>query len=280
MSWFKREKTNIGDGTKPRDIADGSWVKCESCGEIMHQKQLEGAAFTCVSCGASFRVSAINYLGVLLDADTFRERDRKLRATDPLQFTDSKPYKDRIANTIRATGLFDAMRSGLGKIDGRAVSVAVMDFSFIGGSMGSVVGEKIARAADRAVRHRCPLIIVSASGGARMMEGAFSLMQMAKTSAKLSMLHDAGLPYVSIMLDPTTGGVTASFAMLGDVNIAEPQALIGFAGPRVIKQTIGRELPDGFQRAEFLLDKGFLDLVVPRRQMKKTVSALLGHMAA
>jgi acetyl-CoA carboxylase carboxyl transferase subunit beta len=201
-----------------------------------------------------------------------------MKATDPLVFKDTKAYADRIEATVRKTGMYDAMRSGMGSIMDIPVSIAVMDFGFIGGSMGSVVGEKIARAIDRAIKNKCGLIIVSASGGARMMEGAFSLMQMAKTSARLTLLHDARLPYISIMLDPTTGGVTASFAMLGDVHLAEPKALIGFAGPRVIKQTIGRDLPEGFQRAEFLLDKGFLDLVVPRREMRETVAKLLMHM--
>ncbi|MDX9758176.1 MAG: acetyl-CoA carboxylase, carboxyltransferase subunit beta [Bacteroidota bacterium] len=278
MSWFKRSKSNIEGSTSKREVADGSWVKCDHCGEMMHRKQLASALFTCIHCEASFRVSAGQYIDLLLDEGSFRESDRKMRSTDPLKFRDSKAYADRIEATVRGTGMFDAMRSGMGKIQDIPVSIAVMDFGFIGGSMGSVVGEKIARAVDRAVKHRCALIIVSASGGARMMEGALSLMQMAKTSARLTTLHEAGLPYISIMLDPTTGGVTASFAMLGDVNIAEPKALIGFAGPRVIKQTIGRDLPEGFQRAEFLLEKGFLDLVIPRKDMRDTLGKLLRHM--
>ena len=277
MAWFKRSKENIATDVKKREVPDGSWVKCEYCGEMMHQKQLASNTYTCSSCGTSFRISSQNYIDILLDEGSFKEADRKMKAIDPLEFTDTKAYKDRIAASIKSTGLYDAMRSGMGTIDGQKVSVAVMDFTFIGGSMGSVVGEKISRSVDRALRHKCPLIIVSASGGARMMEGAFSLMQMAKTSGKLTLLHDAGLPYFSIMLDPTTGGVTASFAMLGDVNIAEPRALIGFAGPRVIKQTIGKDLPEGFQRAEFLLEKGFLDLVVPRPEMKRTISTLIRH---
>jgi acetyl-CoA carboxylase carboxyl transferase subunit beta len=277
MAWFKRSTSNI-DSQSKRDIPDGSWVKCESCGQMMHVSQLAAALHTCVHCGASFRVSSQQYIDILLDEGSFKEHDRKLRATDPLEFVDTKAYKSRIDDTIKKTGISDAMRSGMGTIGGHEVSVAVMDFTFIGGSMGSVVGEKIARATDRALKHRCPLVVVSASGGARMMEGAYSLMQMAKTSARLTQLHDEGLPFISIMLDPTTGGVTASFAMLGDVNIAEPGALIGFAGPRVIKQTIGRDLPEGFQRAEFLLEKGFLDLVVPRKDMRATVAKLLSHM--
>lgn len=280
MSWFKRSKSNIDAAPSKRDVPDGSWVKCEACGEMMHQKQLTASLHTCMHCGASFRISAEQYIAVLLDEGSFKEYDRKLEATDPLGFVDTKPYRDRVHDTVKKTGLHDAIRAGMGKIDGRPVSIAVMDFAFIGGSMGSVVGEKISRAIDRAIKQGSALILVSASGGARMMEGAYSLMQMAKTSAKLAQLHDAGLPYISIMLDPTTGGVTASYAMLGDVNIGEPGALIGFAGPRVIKQTIGKDLPPGFQRAEFLLEKGFLDLVVPRKDMRATVSNLLSHMLA
>jgi acetyl-CoA carboxylase carboxyl transferase subunit beta len=278
MAWFKREKSSITPGAPRRDVPDGSWVKCEACGEMMHVKQMKASMFTCMHCDASFRVSAADYISVLLDEGSFHEYDRKMKATDPLKFVDTKRYSDRIKATIDKTELYDAARSGLGKIDGRTVSVTVMDFGFIGGSMGSVVGEKISRSIDRALKHKCPLIIVSASGGARMMEGAFSLMQMAKTSARLTQLHDAKLPYISIMLDPTTGGVTASFAMLGDVNIGEPNALIGFAGPRVIKQTIGRDLPDGFQRAEFLVEKGFLDMVVPRKEMRRTVGRIIRMM--
>ena len=278
MAWFKRDRSNIETAGKKREMPDGSWVKCQHCSEMMHQKQLESALYTCIHCGASFRVSSHQYFSILLDEGSFREHDRKMHATDPLEFSDSKPYRERIEGTIKKTGLQDAMRSGMGKIHGIPLSIAMMDFGFIGGSMGSVVGEKIARSIDRALKSKCALIIISASGGARMMEGAFSLMQMAKTSARLTLLHDAGLPFISIMLDPTTGGVTASFAMLGDVNIAEPRALIGFAGPRVIKQTIGRDLPEGFQRSEFLLEKGFLDMVVPRREMRDTVALLLKHM--
>jgi len=275
MSWFKRDKRNITTSGPKIEIPDGSWVKCESCGEMMHIKQLHAALFTCMHCEASFRISAADYISILVDKGSFTETDRKMRATDPLKFSDTKKYSDRIKATIEKTDLYDAIRTGLGKIEGKQVSLAVMDFGFIGGSMGSVVGEKISRAIDRAIKYRVPLIIVSSSGGARMMEGAFSLMQMAKTSAKLAQLHTEKLPYISVMLDPTTGGVTASFAMLGDINIAEPKALIGFAGPRVIKQTIGRDLPEGFQRAEFLLEKGFLDLIVPRKEMKKTLAQIM-----
>jgi acetyl-CoA carboxylase carboxyl transferase subunit beta len=275
MAWFKRDKTSITPGTAKKELPEGSWVKCEACGEMMHVKEMRNAMFTCIRCEGPFRVGSLDYLEVLLDKGSFSEYDRKMRSTDPLKFTDTKRYADRIKTTIDKTDLYDAIRTGTGKIEEIPVSIAVMDFAFIGGSMGSVVGEKIARAVDRALKYKYPLIIVSMSGGARMMEGAYSLMQMAKSSAKLSQLHQARLPYLSIMLDPTTGGVTASFAMLGDVNIAEPKALIGFAGPRVIKQAVGHDLPEGFQRSEFLQEKGFLDLVVPRREMKKSVAKLL-----
>jgi acetyl-CoA carboxylase carboxyl transferase subunit beta len=277
MSWFKRKQTNILPTPVKKDAGDGSWLKCESCGEMMHVTQMKAAVYSCIQCGNPFRIGSREYIEVLLDKGSFSEQDKKMRATDPLKFSDTKRYSDRIKATIDKTDLYDAVRCGMGKIEGIPVSVAVMDFGFIGGSMGSVVGEKISRAIDRAIKNRCALIIVSMSGGARMMEGAFSLMQMAKTSAKLSLLHNEKLPYISIMLDPTTGGVTASFAMLGDINIAEPKALIGFAGPRVIKQTIGKDLPEGFQRSEFLLDKGFLDLVVARKDMRRTVAQLLAH---
>ena len=279
MTWFKRDKSSITPSAPKRESPDGSWLKCDTCGEMMHMKQLQAALYTCIHCEASFRVSSLDYLSVLLDKGTFTEHDRKMRATDPLKFTDTKRYSDRIKATIDKTELYDAMRSGTGKIEGQSVAVAAMDFGFIGGSMGSVVGEKIARTIDRSLKMRCGLILISTSGGARMMEGAYSLMQMAKSSAKLTQLHAEKLPYISIMLDPTTGGVTASFAMLGDINIAEPNALIGFAGPRVIRQTIGRDLPEGFQHAEFLLERGFVDMVVPRKDMKKMVARLLRHMS-
>jgi acetyl-CoA carboxylase carboxyl transferase subunit beta len=274
MSWFKREKPNLGT-SEQHDIPQGSWRKCESCGEVLHKKQVHEALYTCPKCSASFRIPSAEYISLLLDPKSFKEYDRKIKATDPLRFQDTKRYSDRVKATIDKTRMYDAIRCGLGNIDGRRVSIAVMDFDFIGGSMGSVVGEKISRAIDRAIKHNCPLITVSASGGARMMEGAFSLMQMAKTAARLTLLADAHLPYISIMLDPTTGGVTASFAMLGDINIGEPGALIGFAGPRVIKQTIGHDLPEGFQRAEFLQEKGFIDVVVPRKEMRNKVSQIL-----
>jgi len=241
--------------------------------------ELEKALFTCTKCNAHFRIGSAEYIAILLDEGSFHEHDRRMRSSDPLKFTDSKRYRDRAVEAIKKTGLFDAVRWGTGKIDGRPVVLAAMDFKFIGGSMGSVVGEKIGRAIDKAWKTKTPLLVVAESGGARMMEGALSLMQMAKTSAKLARLAEARVAYISILTDPTTGGVTASFAMLGDVNIAEPGALIGFAGPRVIKQTIGRDLPPGFQRSEFLLEHGFLDMIVHRRELKATVSQVLGYLS-
>ena len=279
MSWFKRSKENIAAETQKREIPDGLWTKCEQCGEIIHMTELQKNFYTCPKCNAHFRIGSEEYVAILLDPGSFKENDAKMRSGDPLKFVDSKKYKDRTAEAIKKTRLHDAIRWGTGTIDKRQVVVAAMDFTFIGGSMGSVVGEKIARAVERSLKSKAPLIIVSSSGGARMMEGALSLMQLAKTSAKLARLSDARVPYISILTDPTTGGTTASYAMLGDVNIGEPGALIGFAGPRVIKQTIGKDLPPGFQRSEFLLDHGFLDLVIHRRDMRQTVSTLLSHFA-
>lgn len=275
MAWFRRSQENIQTGGQKKDVPDGMWTKCGSCGEIIHRKQLEQNLFTCFKCSYHFRIGSKEYFEILLDKKTFREMDKKLRSVDPLSFVDSKKYSQRLDEAMRKTGLLEAVRIGSGEINGLPVVIACMDFAFIGGSMGSVVGEKISRAIDTARQKKHPLIIVSSSGGARMMEGALSLMQLAKTSAKLAQLSDAGVPYISIMTDPTTGGVTASFAMLGDIHIAEPAALIGFAGPRVIKQTIGKDLPKGFQRAEFLLEKGFVDMVVHRKEMKETVSKIL-----
>lgn len=279
MSWFRRSKENIAAETQKKEIPDGLWTKCDACGEIIHKKELQKSYFTCLKCNAHFRIGSEEYIGVLLDPDTFKEYDKKMRSGDPLKFVDSKKYRDRTADAIKKTRLFDAIRWGTGTIKTMPVVLAAMDFSFIGGSMGSVVGEKIGRAVDRAWKTKTPLIVVSSSGGARMMEGALSLMQMAKTSAKLTRLADAKVPYISILTDPTTGGVTASFSMLGDVIIGEPGALIGFAGPRVIKQTIGKDLPPGFQRSEFLLEHGFLDMVVHRREMRDTVHTVLSHLA-
>ena len=278
MAWFKRSKENISPDGQKKDIPDGMWAKCNGCGEIIHKKQLEQNLFTCPKCDFHFRIGSKEYFEILLDGGHFKEMDKKMRSVDPLGFVDTKPYASRISATIKKTGLFDAVRTCEGSMNGIPVIMACMDFAFIGGSMGSVVGEKISRATDIAREKKQPLIIISSTGGARMMEGALSLMQMAKMSAKLAQLSDAGVPYISILTDPTTGGVTASYAMLGDVHIAEPAALIGFAGPRVIKQTIGKDLPKGFQRSEFLLDKGFVDLVVHRKELKETVTKILRHL--
>lgn len=279
MGWFKRSKQNISPESKKLEMPDGQWVKCESCGEIIHNKQLDLNLWVCLKCNHHFRIGSKEYINILFDKGSFRETDKKMKSGDPLEFEDTKKYKDRINQTIKKSELMDAVKTGTGKIDGKKVSLACMDFKFIGGSMGAVVGEKIARAIDRAYKEKIPMIVISQSGGARMMEGAFSLMQMAKTSARLARLADAGLPYISLMTDPTTGGVTASYAMLGDVNIAEPNALIGFAGPRVIKQTIGKDLPKGFQRSEFLQEKGFLDFIVNRKDLKEKISLLIDYMS-
>jgi acetyl-CoA carboxylase carboxyl transferase subunit beta len=278
MAWFRRSKKSIVTESQRKDMPDGMWTKCDGCGEIIHRRQLEQQFFTCIKCNYHFRIGSREYISILIDEGTFKEMDRKVRSTDPLRFADTKRYRDRIRETMRKSNLYDAVRTGTGKINDKKTVIAVMDFGFIGGSMGSVVGEKIARAIDVALKTKVPLIIVSSSGGARMMEGAYSLMQLAKTSAKLAQLADAGIPYISVLTDPTTGGVTASYAMLGDINIAEPGALIGFAGPRVIKQTIGRDLPPGFQRAEFQLDHGFVDTVIHRNEMKETITKLIKLM--
>jgi len=279
MDWFRRSKENIDAETQKREVPDGLWTKCEHCGEIVHKTELEKNLHTCPKCNAHFRIGSKEYFDLILDEGSFKEYDRKMRSSDPLKFADTKRYRDRIPEAIKKTGLYDAARWGTGAIGKHPVVVVAMDFTFIGGSMGSVVGEKVGRAIDRAWKTKTPLVVISSSGGARMMEGALSLMQMAKTSAKLARLAEARIPCISILTDPTTGGVTASFAMLGDVNIGEPGALIGFAGPRVIKQTIGKDLPPGFQRAEFLLEHGFLDMVVDRKEMKTTVATLLSHLA-
>jgi acetyl-CoA carboxylase carboxyl transferase subunit beta len=278
MPWFRRSKEKISPDSKKTELPNGLWEKCLGCGEIIHKKQLEVNLWTCLKCDYHFRVGSEEYIQVLLDDRSFKELFKKMRSSDPLKFVDTKKYNERITATIKKTGLNDAVRVGIGKINGKSVAFGCMDFKFIGGSMGSVVGEKIARIIDKAYNSKIPLIIISQSGGARMMEGAYSLMQLAKTSARLARLADAKIPYISILADPTTGGTTASYAMLGDVNIAEPKALIGFAGPRVIKQTIGKDLPNGFQRSEFLLEKGFVDKIVLRRELKQTVSNLIDLM--
>jgi acetyl-CoA carboxylase carboxyl transferase subunit beta len=273
MAWFKRLSRNIS-GEK-RELPEGLWTKCENCGEIIHKSQLELNLWTCHKCNFHFRITSREYIDILIDRGTFKEMDKKMRSVDVLNFVDTKPYKDRLKEVMKNTGLNEAIVTGTGKMNGISVVIGVMDFRFIGGSMGSVVGEKVARAIEKSLKTKNPLIIVSASGGARMMESALSLMQMAKTSAMLTKLSEAGIPYISILTDPTTGGVTASYAMLGDINIAEPGALIGFAGPRVIKQATGKDLPEGFQRSEFLLEHGFIDLIVHRKELKNKVVQIL-----
>ena len=276
MAWFKKEKQKLV--SKKRELPADVWAKCDGCGEILYRERLSDNDYVCEKCGYHFRIAADDYAELLLDEGLEEEYDADLRSVDPLHFVGPTPYRDRYERAVRKTGRMEAVLTGRGRVDNLPVQFGAMDFRFIGGSMGSVVGEKLARAAERALEGRQALIIVSASGGARMMEGVISLMQMAKTSAALGRLHRAGVPYLSILSNPTTGGVTASFAMLGDVNIAEPGALIGFAGPRVIEQTIGQELPDGFQRSEFLLEHGMVDMVVPRPELKRTVARLLRHM--
>ncbi len=267
MAWFKRERGGLLP-QKKKEMPD-LWVKCERCGEILYKPDLDKNCFVCLKCGHHFRIGARDYIRFLTDEDSFQETNTNIIPVDALKFRAHKKYADQLKEATRKSGNSDAIITGLGMLGGRPVVLAVMDFSFIGGSMGSVVGEKIALATDEALARRQPLIIISASGGARMMEGALSLMQMAKTSARLARLADAGIPFISILTHPTTGGVTASYAMLGDVNIAEPGALIGFAGPRVIKQTIGENLPEGFQTAEFLLKHGFIDAIFPRNELRR-----------
>jgi acetyl-CoA carboxylase carboxyl transferase subunit beta len=276
MSWFRKPKQKLSAGER-RDMPSDVFDKCPRCGEILYRARLEQNMFVCPACGYHNRISAEDYIRLLLD-DEYREHSADLRSGDPLDFVDLKPYPQRLEAAERKAGGGDAVRAVSGELDAIPVCLAVMDFEFIGGSMGSVVGEKIARLARFALAERRPLIIVSASGGARMMEGILSLMQMAKTSVALAQLHEAGIPYVSVLTDPTTGGVTASYAMLGDVNLAEPDALIGFAGPRVIEQTIKQELPAGFQRSEFLLEHGMIDFIVDRREMKLEIARVLRHM--
>jgi len=277
MLWFKKKNRGVSQQT-PREVPDGLWIKCDNCGEIIYKKQLDRTFWTCPQCGYHFRVTSDYYIRILLDDGKFEEYDTNLYPKDPLGFKDRKKYKDRLVAARKKTGLSEAVRVGIGEIDGIEVSFAVMDFRFIGGSMGSVVGERVARAIERAIERKIPLVIVSASGGARMQEGILSLMQMAKTSALLAVLDDEKLPYISVLTNPTTAGVMASYASLGDVIIAEPKALLGFAGPRVIQQTIGQELPEGFQSSEFFQEHGFVDAVVPRPELKKTVSMLLRYM--
>jgi acetyl-CoA carboxylase carboxyl transferase subunit beta len=278
MAWFRKDKKPLTAEDR-RDVPTDVFDKCKGCGEILYRERLAQNLNVCPTCGHHLRIGARGYVDLLIDAGTFEPMDEDLRAADPLGFVDSKPYPARIA-AAEAKGRREAVLSGTGTLQGIEVALAVMDFDYIGGSMGSVVGEKITRAGKRALERRCPFLVVSASGGARMQEGIYSLMQMAKTSTVLARLHDEGLPFVSILTHPTTGGVTASYAMLGDVNLAEPAALIGFAGPRVIEETIKQELPSGFQRAEFLRKHGMVDRVVDRRALKETVATILRHQFA
>ncbi len=274
MAWFKKVRKPIESPADKSRVPEGLWVKCPSCAGIIYNKDLAASLSVCTKCGHHFRLTAAERLKSLFDG-TWQEFDSGLMSIDPLTFTDTKAYKQRLEASIAATGLKDAVITATGQIDGVTTVVAAMEYGFIGGSMGVVVGEKITRAIERAIAGRLPVVIVSSSGGARMMEGALSLMQMAKISAALARLDRARLPYISLLTDPTTGGVTASFAMLGDVNIAEPKALIGFAGPRVIEQTIRQKLPEGFQRSEFLLEHGMLDMVVDRRELKPAIARIL-----
>ncbi|WP_156306281.1 acetyl-CoA carboxylase, carboxyltransferase subunit beta [Sphingobacterium endophyticum] len=276
MSWFKRNKAGIHTATEnKKEAPDGMWNKCPNCKKpLLNVEQVENK-YVCHYCDYHIRIGSVAYFSILFDNNEFTELFPNLKAGDPLNFVDTKPYKERLLDSQAKTGLNDALRSAVGKVDGQELVIACMDFSFIGGSMGSVVGEKIARSIDYCIEHKLPFMLISKSGGARMMEAAFSLMQMAKTSAKLALLAEAKLPYICLLTDPTTGGVTASYAMLGDINIAEPGALIGFAGPRVIKETIKKDLPKGFQTSEFVLEHGFLDFIVDRRQLKEKVATFL-----
>jgi acetyl-CoA carboxylase carboxyl transferase subunit beta len=282
MAWFKKDKRPkaVRDDKERSAVPEGLWTRCDGCREIIYTKELDKNLRICPKCGHHFRIDVEARLALLLDEGSARELFAGIRPADPLEFADSKRYVDRLKAYQKALGVADAVKVVEGTLDALPVVVAAMDYRFMGGSMGSVVGEKIALAAEHATKERRPLLVVSASGGARMQEGALSLMQMAKISAALGRLRAARLPYLSILTDPTTGGVTASFAMLGDLNLAEPGALIGFAGPRVIEQTIRQSLPEGFQRSEFLLEHGFLDLVVPRPELKATVARCLRHLAA
>jgi acetyl-CoA carboxylase carboxyl transferase subunit beta len=276
MSWFKRIREGITTSTKEKkETPEGLWVKCPSCGTVTPTSENEENLWVCGNCGHHQRIGSREYFHILFDEGHFEIFNEQITSADPLKFEDSKPYTQRLKETTRKTNLNDAIRTAIGEMEGEKIVIACMDFSFIGGSMGAVVGEKIARAVDRCIEEKAPLLIISKSGGARMMEAALSLMQLAKTSAKLKQLADAKLPYISLLTDPTTGGVTASYAMLGDLNIAEPGALIGFAGPRVIKETIGKDLPEGFQTSEFILEHGFLDMIIERKDLKSKLAHTL-----
>jgi acetyl-CoA carboxylase carboxyl transferase subunit beta len=273
MGWFKRNKEGITTSTKEKkETPEGLWHKCPRCKTVVTSEDHQKNDYVCDRCSYHDRIGSEEYFQILFDDGKYKEFDKNLTSGDPLEFSDTKKYTDRLKETEKKSGLKDAIRTAHGKIDGQDLVIAAMDFGFIGGSMGSVVGEKIVRAIDQAIKLKCPFMIISKSGGARMMEAGISLMQLAKTSGKLGQLANHKLPYISFLTDPTTGGVTASYAMLGDINISEPEALIGFAGPRVVKETIGRELPDGFQTAEFVLEHGFLDYIVDRRELKQKLS--------
>lgn len=278
MAWFKKARRPIASPDKASRVPEGLWVKCPECDAILYTRDLVKSLSVCSKCAHHFRLTARERLLMMFDGEHWVEQDAALASNDPLHFTDTKPYRQRLDASRKATGLADAIIVGVGRIEGQEAVVAAMEYAFIGGSMGVVMGEKIVRAAELALARRLPLIVVSCSGGARMMEGALSLMQMAKVAAALARLDRAGLPYLSVLTDPTTGGVTASFAMLGDLNIAEPRALIGFAGPRVIEQTIRQKLPEGFQRSEFLMERGMLDLVIDRRELKGVIARVLRFM--
>jgi len=281
MAWFKKARKPIAVSKgKSSRVPEGLWVKCAGCAQAIYNKDLAANVNVCPKCGHHFRMNAAERLRLLFDDQQWTEYDKDLVSTDPLQFKDTKPYRTRLEASIEATGLKDAIIIASGRIEGIETMVGSMEYGFIGGSMGVVVGEKITRAIERAIERRCPVVVVCCSGGARMMEGALSLMQMAKISGALARLDRARLPYISVLTDPTTGGVTASYAMLGDLNIAEPKALIGFAGPRVIEQTIRQKLPEGFQRSEFLLEKGMIDLIIDRREMKSVIARALRFMGA
>ncbi|WP_040300453.1 acetyl-CoA carboxylase, carboxyltransferase subunit beta [Arcticibacter svalbardensis] len=279
MAWFKRDKKGIITSTQDKKEApDGIWNKCPQCKKPLHYAEQVENNYVCHYCNFHLRIGSAEYFALLFDNNEYTELYGNLMSADPLNFVDTKKYTERIIDSIAKTGLKDAIRAAHGKIKGQDIVIACMDFNFIGGSMGSVVGEKIARSINYCIENKVPFLLISKSGGARMMEAAFSLMQMAKTAAKLALLSRAKIPYISLLTDPTTGGVTASYAMLGDINIAEPEALIGFAGPRVIKETIKKDLPKGFQTSEFVLEHGFLDFIVDRREMKNRIASFISLM--
>lgn len=276
MGWFKRKLKGINTSTiEKKETPEGLWYKCPKCNHVVSTEDHSQSLQVCSACGHHEKIGSKEYFAIIFDGNKFKELDANLSSSNPLNFEDTKKYSDRIIATQKKTNLKDAAKTAVGKINNQNLVVTCMDFDFIGGSMGSVVGEKIARAIDYSIKHKTPFLMISKSGGARMMEAAFSLMQMAKTAAKLSLLSKARIPYISLLTDPTTGGVTASYAMLGDLNIAEPNALIGFAGPRVVKETIGKDLPEGFQTSEFVLEHGFLDLIVERKDLKEKLSQLI-----